>query len=230
MPVVRDIPVSLDTKDVLRRAGFRKYSAVRPEMKELIDELLASVKEDRLLGPAVAYRIYRVVEAGPEQLTLEGGAAVRGSLLPSLLPEAGELAIAVCTIGPRLEKQVSEYTRSGQTLRGTLLDGIGSAAVDALAQEACKLIAGEVSARGNRVSSPVSPGMPGLDIREQWNILGLVDSEEIGVTLTAAGLMVPRKSTSMAMVVGRQVKTWSQAKVCAVCNLSRTCPYRVGGR
>ena len=38
------------------------------------------------------------------QLSLEGNAMIRGPLLPSLLPEAKELAIVVGTIGPRLEK------------------------------------------------------------------------------------------------------------------------------
>jgi hypothetical protein len=43
-------------------------------------------------------------------------------------------------------------------LRGMLLDGIGSAAVDSLTEEACKLIADEASSRGYEASSPISPG------------------------------------------------------------------------
>ena len=111
-----------------------------------------------------------ITEMSHQQLSLEGKLVVQGPLLPSLLPEAKELAVVVSTIGPRLEKQVTDYTNQGEPLRGMLLDGIGSAAVDSLTQEVCKLIAGEALSRGYQASSPVSPGMPGLPITEQWPV------------------------------------------------------------
>jgi len=216
MPVIRDIPLSLKTREVLRREGFREHSKVRPEIKGLILELLASVKKAHLLEPAIAYEIYSITQMDQQQLSLEG-----------LLPGAKELAVAVGTIGPRLEKQVTDYTNQGEPLRGLLLDGIGSAAVDSLTQEVCKFIAGEVLSRGYQVSSPISPGMPGIDITEQWQLLKMVPSGEIGVSLTSYGVMVPRKSASMVMGIGPKMKTWTRAQVCAHCHLSKTCPYRI---
>ncbi|MFC1933293.1 hypothetical protein ACFLXU_06710 [Chloroflexota bacterium] len=132
MPVIRDIPLSLKTGEVLRREGFRGYSKIRPEIKNLILELLASVKDAHLLEPAVAYEIYPVTEMSQRQLSVEGSAVVPSSLLPSLLPEAKELAVVVGTIGPKLEKEVTNYSDRDELLRGVLLDGIGSAAVDSL--------------------------------------------------------------------------------------------------
>ena len=44
MPVIRDIPLSLKTREALRRAGFRRPSEIKPEIKSLVLELLASVK------------------------------------------------------------------------------------------------------------------------------------------------------------------------------------------
>ncbi len=44
MPVIRDIPLSLKTREVLRREGFKEYSKIKPEIKSLILELLVSVK------------------------------------------------------------------------------------------------------------------------------------------------------------------------------------------
>lgn len=227
MPVIHDIHLSLKTNEVLRREGFKEYSKIRPEIKSLILELLAGVKKARLLEPAVAYELYSVTEVTSSQVSLEGNSVVRGSLLPSIFPEVKELAIAVGTIGPKLEKQVTEYSNGGETLRGMLLDGIGSAAVDTLAQEACELITGEASTRGQQVSSPVNPGMPDLPITEQWRLLKLAKAHEIGVSLTSSGVMVPRKSTSMVIGIGPQMKTWTRAEVCARCSLRKTCPYRI---
>ena len=227
MPIICDISLSLKTEDVLRRQGFRGHSKVRPEIKILIKELSAGVRKAHLLEPAIAYEIYTITELSQRQLSREGNPVVHDPLLTSLLPGAKELAVAVGTIGPRLEKQVTDYTGQGEPLRGMLLDGIGSAAVDSLTEEVCKFIAGEVSSRGYEASSPINPGMPGLPITEQEQLLKMVPAGEIGVSLTSSGIMVPRKSVSMIMGIGPQMAKWTRAEVCARCHLQKTCPYRI---
>jgi hypothetical protein len=227
MPVIRDITLSLKTEEVLRRQGFRGHPKIRPEIKSLILELLATMENTQLLEPAVAYEYYQVTGMSPNQTSLEGNKAIHGSLLPTIFPEAKRLAILICTIGPRLEKQATAYNKSGEALRGMLLDGIGSAAIDMLAPEACRLIASDVSLSGQQTSSPISPGWPSLPITEQWNLFALVNTQEIGVGLTSSGIMIPRKSVSMVIGIGPQMATWTQSDVCARCSLRKTCPYRI---
>ncbi|MCJ7656040.1 MAG: hypothetical protein MUO97_12230 [Dehalococcoidia bacterium] len=227
MPVIRDITLSLKTREVLRRQGFKGHSKIRPQIKSIILELLAAVENAHLLEPAAAYEYYQVTGMSPSQASLEGNKAIHGPLLPTIFPKAKELAVLVCTIGPKLEKQVTDYSKSGETLRGMILDGIGSTAVDMLIPEACRLIASEASSHGHQASSPVSPGWPGLPLTEQWNLFELVNTQEIGVSLTSSGIMVPRKSVSMVIGIGPQMATWTQAEVCARCSLRKTCPYRI---
>lgn len=227
MPVIRDIPLSLKPSEVLRRQGLGRGAKVRPEIRLLIRELLASLNKSRLLEPAVAYEYYRVRSMDGSRISLEGDKALHGPLLPAIFPEAKELAVILVTIGPKLEKQVTDYSKKGAALQGMALDGIGSAAVDKLVAESLRLIATEVSSRGYEISSPVNPGMPGFPLTEQWNLLGLVKAGEIEVTLTSSGMMVPRKSTSMVMGVGPQMTRWTQAEVCARCTLRETCHYKL---
>jgi hypothetical protein len=227
MPVIRDIPLSLKTGAVLRRQGLGGKAKVRPEIKSLTLELLASVENNHLLQTAAAYEYYTVTGMSGVQISLEGDKAVHGPALPALFLEAKELAVIICTIGPKLEKQASGYTRNGQALRGMLLDGIGSAAIDTLIPEVLKLIAAEVSSRGYEVSSPVNPGMPGFAMTEQWNLVELVKADEIGVSLTNSGILVPRKSVSMVIGIGPRMTRWTQAEVCARCSLRETCPYKI---
>ncbi|UCH43507.1 MAG: hypothetical protein JSW16_02895 [Dehalococcoidales bacterium] len=227
MPVIRDIPLSLKTREVLRRQGLGGGAKVRPEIKILIRELLASVKRDRLLEPAAAYEYYTVSSMNGSKTSLEGDKAIHGPLIPAIFPEAKELAVLLCTIGPRLEKQVTDYSKSGEAMRGMILDGIGSTAVDMMALEVLRRLASEVSSRGYEISSPVNPGMPGFPLTEQWNLLGLVNADEIGVRLTASGVLVPRKSTSMVIGIGPKMTRWTEAEVCARCSLRETCHYKV---
>jgi len=226
MPVIRDITLNLKTKEVLRRVGFRGHSKIRPEVKSLILELTASAKNAHLLEPTVVYEIYPITKMSRRQLSFKGNGVLHGPLLPSLLPEAKELAVLVCTIGPKLEERVTNCFNRGEPLRGVLLDGIGSAAVDSLTEEACKFMTAEASSRSHQASSPISPGMPGLSIAEQWQLLKMVPAREVGVSLTSSGIMVPRKSASMVIGIGPHMKTWTRTEICAHCNLRETCPYR----
>jgi len=228
MPVIRDIPLKLDyTDEVLRRQGLGGGTRVRPEIKKVITELLAEVEKESLLEPAVAYEYYPINVMDADRISLEGGGAIAAPLLPATFPEAKELIVLIATIGPKLEKQVTEYTKSGGALRGMVLDGIGTAAVDRLIPQALELIAAEVAARGYEISSPVNPGMPGFPMTEQWNMLKLAPASEIGVSLSSSGVLVPRKSTSMVIGIGPKMTRWTQAEVCARCSLKKTCPYRI---
>ncbi len=227
MPVSRDIPLKLKPAEILRREGFRGYAQARPKIAAQTEALLAEVRRDDLLAPAASYEIYRITALEKERVILAGGGIVPGTLLPETFPEARELAVIVVTIGPGLEKRVTELSQGGETLSAMILDGIGSAAVDQLAIEVCHGIAEAAPARGYRASSPASPGMPGLAITEQGNILKLAGAAQIGVSLTASGIMVPRKSTSLVVALGKEMATWSQAEVCARCNLRDSCPYTV---
>ena len=227
MPVIRDIPLSLDYNDeLLRRQGVGEPSKVRPKIKKVITALLAEVAKGYLLEPAVAYECYPITAMEPDRISLEGGKAIEGPLLPATFPEARELIVLIATIGPRLENQVTEYSKGGKALRGMVLDGIGTAAVDRLIPEALKLIAAEVASRGYEISSPVNPGMPGFPMTEQWNLLELAPASEIGVSLSSSGVLIPRKSASMIIGIGPKMTRWTRAQVCARCSLKKTCPYK----
>lgn len=228
MPVVRDIRLSMRSRELLRREGIREYSRLRPEIRDVIKGLLVEVRRGRLVQPAIAYEVYSITKAESRRLRLDGGAMLNGPMLPAALPGARELAVAVCTIGPELEQKVTDYSEERQPLRSLLLDGIGSAAVDSLVRETVRLIAQEASSRGLEASSPVGPGMPGFNISEQWQMLNLVRADDIGVSLTSTATMVPRKSVSMVMGIGSHMPKWTPAEVCARCSLRRTCPYRIG--
>ena len=227
MPVNRDVSLNLKTGEILRREGFRGHSKIKPEIERILLEQLALVKTARLLEPAITYEIYPVPSSSHKQLSSEDTTVLFRSSLLKLLPDAQELVFVVGTIGPKLEKQVTEYNNRGEALRGLLLDGIGSAAVDSLTQQACKLITGEALARGYQVSSPISPGMPGLPITAQQQLLIMASGGEIGVSLTSSGMMVPRKSASMVVGLGLTMPTWTRAEVCAHCNLNKTCQYKI---
>ena len=227
MPIVRNIELTLDMEQVIRRQGMTQRSKPRPEIMGILQELVDNVNKSHLLKPAIVHKIYTITDMRQGRIYLSENKSLRSPFLTSTLPSAKELAIIVCTIGPELEEKAAQFFHQDEPLRGFILDSIGSAAVDSLSEEACRMLAQEISSHGYQTSSPVSPGMFGLPISEQQHLFELVPAEEIGVHLTSAQIMVPCKSVSMVIGIGPEMATWTKAEVCRRCKLKKNCRYKV---
>lgn len=228
MPVLRDIPVELQMGNVVRAQGIADMSRLREPIRKALYELIAMVREDGVLHTAAAYETYPVAAITDSHLKVEGSSAVlHGTFFDRVMADAREVVALVCTIGPQLETRSAECFEQGESLRGLLLDGIGSAAVGALGSRACQTVAEEARTRGYRAGSPVSPGSPRFSVAEQHELFKMVPADEIGVTLSGSGLMVPRKSISMVIGIGDRMPTWTHAESCDRCTMGPTCTYRV---
>jgi hypothetical protein len=226
MPVVRDISLNLKPNHILRRQGISDRAA-RPELAAMTRELLSTMEEQHLVESVVAYETYSVSKISHGQFHLTDGTAIGGTLLPSLLSESRHLAVIVSTIGQQLENKVAEYLEKYEPLRGLLLDGIGSAVIDTLTVETCESIRQEALSRGHQASSPLSPGIAGFALSEQRTLLQIVAAEQIGVRLTASGIMIPRKSTSAVIGIGPYMPTWTRVQICTSCSLKDVCHYKI---
>lgn len=224
--IIRNSQLELQLNHILRRQGIKGRSS-RPKMAAITEELLDEVKELSLLAPVFAYHVHPISEIKDDQMRLNNDVIINGKLLPSVLSKSKELATTVCTIGPQLENKVTEYLNEGEPLRGLLLDGVGTAAIDTLIVQACKSLKQEALSHGNQASSPLSPGMPGFPISEQGTLLELASAEQIGVSLTSTGIMIPCKSISAVIGIGPDMPTWTPAEACARCNLNKICTYRI---
>jgi hypothetical protein len=156
------------------------------------------------------------------------GASVRhvlkGPLIAQHLVAAEQVILLVCTIGAELENIVSELMQTDPLL-GWTLDGLGSAAVEALALDACNHFEDRAARTGRHTSLPLSPGMIGWPVEEgQPQIFSIIDGLEAGIRLTASGQMAPRKSLSMVLGVG--VNIGRGGRTCDYCSLSDSCKYQ----
>jgi cobalamin-dependent methionine synthase I len=223
---ISEVEVCLDIKNVVRRQGIREYANTRAEIKKVIADMIRLVEDNHLVRGRFVYQLHPVQSLDRQTISVKEGVVLHGVALAPL-ESASELAVIVCTIGDRLEHMASDYFAAKEPLKGLLLDGIASAAVDYVSQQACGAISKYASSRGSCSSSPVSPGMPGMDIRELASLFKLVDAGKIGVTLTTSGIMLPRKSLAMISGIGKGMFNLTQAEVCRRCPISRTCPHRV---
>jgi len=224
VPVLYKVTFELDVQDILRRQEINKSSRIQPTLKNVTLELIKN--KDVWLEPTLAYNIFSIAEVQPAYIILQNGQMLHLSPATEILKQASEIAIVICTIGPLLEKAVDEYFKSGQSMKGFLLDGLGSAAVDSLAQKACDLINSDAVSGGLSSSSPYSPGMLGWSIDNLPALFRLVPADQISMSLTSSGMISPRKSIAMVIGIGKDMKQRKPEEMCLLCNLRDSCRHR----
>lgn len=211
-------PLGLD--DILRGEGADPATvrARRPALEAAAAEAL------RLglpaLSPAAAVQEARLLEQRHERVLLEGG-QLTGPLVARHLAGAEWVAAVVCTIGPELERLAAVQKNP---LLMLALDGLANAAVEAIAQQVCARLGERAQASGLETSTPLSPGEPDWPVEVgQPQIFALLGENPAGVCLTESGMMIPQKSLSFVVGIGRQM---AQTDLCALCSLRERCRYR----
>jgi hypothetical protein len=222
--IIFDFELQLDMPRVLRGQGFPDgRPPANARVLELSRQLLIEAQE--FIEPVVLYDAVAIERIEDERVVLAGGTMLHSPTLATQLASAREIVVALCTIGPKLGGQVAAYLAARDPLRGVLLDGIGTAAVEELAVEACRRIGQQAMSRGLRLSRRFSPGDDDWPLEDQAVIFQLLPAEEIGLCLTDGYQIVPEKSLSLVIGLGEQMPE-SAASPCAYCHVYDRCRYR----
>jgi hypothetical protein len=219
---VEDLNITVDS--VLRGQGA-ELSVIRSRNPRLVITAREALNIGRdLLKPQGLIKELVVTGITHDHLLLEGEKKVTGPLVTDHLAGVQFIKVVVCTVGSNIDEYASEVMKDNIVL-GLALDGVGSAAVEALANLICREIELEAEARKCQSTIPLSPGMVGWSVEEgQPLIFNLVDASFIGVELSPFNLMTPRKSLSMIIGLGPSIH--SGKCICDFCTMKETCRYR----
>ncbi len=216
--------IELDVDAVLRGQGAEPavLRDRRPALVQLAEQALQEGLP--LIEPQVVCKELEVKGVRHERLLLEGNGQLSGKLVAQHLAKARKVYVLLCTIGSSLEKYASEMWSSSATY-SLALDGVGSAAVEALANAACRNLEVLAQEHGWQTSIPLSPGMVDWPVVEgQPQIFRLLEGEDIPVQLSPGSMMIPSKSLSMVVGAGADLSTSGRA--CDYCNLREVCRYQ----
>ena len=224
MPILNHWDIHLDTDAVLRGQGADPaiLRARRPRLVEIAARALEEGLD--LIRPQVLSEHYKVESIRHERVYLQGGCELKGTLLSQHLAPAKEIIVILCTIGQDLEDHAASVMQT-ESVRGLALYGVGSAAVEALANAACQAFELESAERGWQTTIPLSPGMIGWSVEEgQPQIFSLFDSGQIGVQLSKQAIMLPLKSLSLILGLGPKMDR--QGTTCDYCDMRQVCKYQ----
>jgi hypothetical protein len=225
MIVDRNWPIEFEEEQIERIEGG-SVARIMSRPGGRADWAAALADARALVQPAAAWEYHPVREIRHDRVALQGGARIGGGPFAGVVAGASELVIAVCTVGPGISRRVQELQRGRQTLRGLLLDDLGSWAVDMVRQQFCRRMEEEAVAAGLHVSTCLSPGESEWSLQDQAVIFSLLDAARIGVSLSASLVMSPLKSLSLAMGRGRGPMGHEGGSNCDFCAVRDRCVYR----
>lgn len=224
MPILNIQDLDFDVDSVLRGQGAVP-AAIRNRSPHLVEIAERALEEGRaLLEPQTLYRELNVEALHHKRLILDGGLFITGKLVSEHLSASEHVVLILCTIGEALEAHASDISVD-DIVYGLALDGVGSAAVEALANAACKYFEDQADELGLQTSIPISPGMIGWPVDVgQAEIFTILEPAQINVCLSEYGLMMPRKSLTMTLGFGPRMQT--EGRTCDYCAMRATCRYQ----
>ena len=222
--VVSDVPLLIDPAEVLRFQGYKQGTDVpTPEVAEICDQALA--EGERLMEPRVVYRAIRVSSQATDLIKLTEAAEFHIPEIGRLWGPLQSVGIGVCTIGEGLERRVRDLWESREFPLAVMLDSVGSAAAECLAEYVNDLLCQVAIPEALRVTNRISPGYAGWDVSDQRCIFSLCPGHLAGVTLNSACVMTPAKSISFLVGIGPEARVDHYFTQCRRCWM-KECAYR----
>ena len=224
MELQPSLDLIFDVDAVLRGQGADP-AILRTRQPALVT-VAEKARQDSLafLEPKVVYQELAVEGVLHERLLLEGKHKLDSRLVTGHLAKANRVIAILATIGDKLEEHVSQIWDSDMVY-ALAMDGAGSAAVEALANAACRYFEKQALEEGLQASIPFSPGMTDWAVADgQPQIFQLLGEGGSIVTLTPSCIMVPKKSLTMVMGIGADLT--SASKTCDFCSMRDSCRYQ----
>lgn len=222
MPIYNARLLKIDAAETRRYAGLRKAAGF--DEKAILDAC-----EDALLLLDVRgiWKVYdydcasRVINSAPN-FTVEGASIVNH------LAGCDKVVCLAVTVGENIEKEVSRRFAAGNYVSSVLLDAAATAAVEQAADSLEKAVARDAAKDSYKMRWRFSPGYGDWKLESQQNFFGITGAAEIGMRLSSAFMLIPRKSVTA--IIGLEKITANEnihhtKKSCANCG-KLDCPAR----
>ena len=212
MLAVRD-RLDIDGRQVLQEIGY--YTKRKPPARilSLVDEYIENV--NYLISPSYSGVVRDIKSVQGSRVVIEGSVVFESEVLAQLLERCDQVAVFALTIGGHLEETVDQLTDNGLVVQASVLDAIGSAAVESVADFVYGTIREIARARGLYTSRRFSPGYCDWEVGQQKKVFRTVNGDSAGIRLTDGCLMLPRKSISGIIGIGpKEIANYNPCKGC----------------
>lgn len=216
-------PIILDPELILDRIGYGHAEHPSRRIVSLVDDYVENYNE--FIAPAYSCTYRPVDGIEGDRVCIGGSLTLESRLLSRLLSRCELVAVFAVSIGKYLEEIGAQLSEDGNIVQATVLDAIGSGSVEKLAGMLEDRLREIAAAAGLVISRRFSPGYCDWDVSQQDTVFAALGGDTAGIELTDSMLMMPRKSVSGIIGIGRPDRGIEEFNPCLTCR-KKDCPGR----
>ncbi|WP_418699224.1 vitamin B12 dependent-methionine synthase activation domain-containing protein [Bacteroides sp.] len=156
--------------------------------------------------------------SGKGQLRLGNSDFSPGLIIAHAMKGADYYALFTVTIGEGFDDYVRKLKQEDDILRVFVADAVGSILAETTVSLLMDTLKREAEKEGMAISNNYSPGYCNWHLSEQTKLFRFFPEGITGIHLTESCLMLPVKSVSGIVAIGKNVK--KRAYGCDICNMS----------
>lgn len=142
-----------------------------------------------------------------------------GKIIERQLRGSEAYTLFICTSGIEYETYQQRLKAEGDLVRVFIADALGSVIAEKTADQMELAVQENINKLGWHHTNRFSPGYCGWHVSQQQLLFPLFEGNTCGVTLTDSSLMVPIKSVSGIMGIGKEVRKLEYT--CGLCDFEK---------
>jgi len=219
LPIFNPVIFSVDAAETRRYAGLRK--AVDFAEENILDACREALLLIDVRGAWQIYDYANQIVASDPPMKIAGNSIVKH------LSGCEKVICMAVTVGAEIEREINKKFSRGEYLASVLLDAAATAAVEQAADLMEKNFAATFAKDAFRLRWRFSPGYGDWDLSQQEFLFKVSGAEQIGLRLTSAMMLEPRKSVTAIIGLNsiRNEELGMRNEACASCNRN-DCPMR----
>ena len=190
---------------------------------DMIDQALISASQ--VCQISGEYRIFSDVEfnQSDKSVMINGITFDLKKIVFGQLRKSDLIAIFLSTAGVEIGNISRKAMKEGDLVKGYIYDVIGSEVADGAAGLMQDRLMEEAGSAGLKITNRYSPGYCDWNVEEQHKLFSLMDDNFCSIELNTSALMIPEKSVSGFIGIGKEVRF--NQYTCGLCDMN-DCIYR----
>ncbi len=207
---------TVSEKHIIELLGYDVDNAPEPVLETIgfiLNELPNKVKLQS------GYKIFKPIDViiSRDNFSIENRNFNCGKIIYSSLKNSETIAFLISSIGQEVENWSKYFMDNNEILKGYLIDKVASELVEQLADRTESLLEKELGIIDLKATNRYSPGYCGWSVADQQNLFSLIPEKFCGVSLNDNSMMIPIKSVSAVIGLGKNVE--KKDYECSICEI-----------
>lgn len=213
MPIYNPQILKIDPKETRRYAGLIR--AKNFDEKKIVD-----VCDEAVLMLDV-HGVWKIYDYDAKNFFVQSTPPfqLKGNSITRHLSPCEKVVCIAVTVGEEIENEVTRRFGVDKYVESILLDAAATAAVEQAADALESAIAPQLAKDGYKMLTRFSPGYGDWALDNQKNFFEITGAKEIGMSLSSAMMLIPRKSITaiIGLKKNKSDAVSSPDKICSTC-------------